>query len=283
VKRVLLIGGSGRLGTAIRRHWSDCEIVAPSHVELPLEASGPLNDALARFRPDVVVNAAAFHDVDRCEDERDRAFSINAFAVGRAARLAREHDAIFMTMSTDYVFDGEARAPYAEDAAAKPLSIYGISKLTGEYLAAHAGPHGFVVRTCGLYGPSSASARPSLIDRALQASHDGSRLHVVADVYAAPTFAGDLALALRRLLETNAFGLYHAVNAGPVSWYEFARAAVELGGKEAKIEPIAAAQWRTAAIRPRFSALENARLRALGIEMPSWRAGIAAYLQSLIE
>jgi dTDP-4-dehydrorhamnose reductase len=283
VNRVLLIGGSGRLGTAIRHRWADCEIVAPSRAELAIEASEALDDALCRVRPDVLVNAAAFHDVDRCEEERERAFCVNAFAASRAARLARERGAIFITISTDYVFDGAASAPYTEDAAPRPLSVYGISKLTGEYLVEHAGGRAFVVRTCGLYGASEASGRPSLIDRALQACKDGSTLSVVADVFAAPTFAGDLAVTLRRLLETQAFGLYHAVNVGPVSWYEFARAAVALAGGEAKVEPISAAQWRTAAIRPRFSALENARLRALGIEMPSWRAGIAAYLQGLLD
>jgi dTDP-4-dehydrorhamnose reductase len=283
VTRVLLIGGSGRLGTAIRQRWSDCEIFAPSHAELPLEGGDLLDEALRRIRPDVLVNAAAFHDVDRCETERDRAFGVNAFGVSEAARLASEHGVVFLTMSTDYVFDGETSRPYAEDAAPRPLSIYGISKLTGEYLVGHAGGRAFVVRTCGLYGSSSGSARPNLIDRALQAAQEGSTLRVVADVYAAPTFAGDLAVALRRLLETQAFGLYHAVNVGPVSWYEFTRAAIELAGKDAGVEPIAAAQWRTAAIRPRFSALENARLHALGIEMPSWRAGIAAYLQGLID
>lgn len=281
--RVLLIGGSGRLGTAIRQRWSDCEIFTPSHAQLPLEAGTALDEALRRIAPDVVVNAAAFHDVDRCEDEWERAFAVNAFAVARAAQLARACDAIFVTISTDYVFDGNGSTPYPEDCAPRPLSIYGISKLTGEHLVSHAGGRAFVVRTCGLYGRSARAGRPSLIDRALQASQDGSSLSVVADVYAAPTFAGDLATALRRLLETKAFGLYHAVNVGPVSWYDFARTAVELLGKEARIEPIEAAQRPGSAIRPRFSALENARLSALNIAMPSWRAGIAAYLQSLID
>lgn len=280
--RVLLIGGSGRLGTAIRRRWTDCEILAPSHAALPLEAGELLDDALRKMRPNVFVNAAAFHDVDRCEEECDRAFAVNAFAVGQAASLARKYDAIFMTMSTDYVFDGKTSRPYSEEAPPRPLSVYGVSKLTGEYLVDHAGGRAFVVRTCGLYGASSASARPSLIERALKAADEGASLRVVDDVYAAPTFAGDLATTLRRLLETNAFGLYHAVNVGPVSWYEFARTALELAGTKATVEPIDARQWKTTAIRPQFSALENARLRALHIEMPSWRDGIAAYLQGLI-
>jgi dTDP-4-dehydrorhamnose reductase len=257
----------------------ECEIVAPSHAELPLEAGDRLRDALDRLRPDVFVNAAAFHDVDRCEAEPEQAFAVNAFAVARAAELAGEYGAIFVTVSTDYVFDGETNVPYGEAAAPRPLSLYGMSKLAGEYLVQRSAAHAFIVRTCGLYGAASSAARPALIDRALQDREASAPLRVVDDVYAAPTYAGDLADALKRLVETQRFGLYHAVNAGPVSWYHFALAAVELAKRKTKVEPISASQWKSAAMRPRFSALDNARLRALGIEMPSWQDGIAAYLQ----
>jgi dTDP-4-dehydrorhamnose reductase len=278
LKRVLLIGGSGRLGTAIRRTWIDCEIVAPAHAELAIEDETQLRDALHRVRPDALVNAAAFHDVDRCETEPERAFEINAFAVGRAARLAAERDALFVTISTDYVFDGHTNVPYAEDAVAHPLSLYGMSKLAGERLVEASGAHAFVVRTCGLYGASTSSAGRPLVERLLRPASDTAPLRVVTDVVASPTFAGDLAVALRSLVETQSCGLYHAVNAGPVSWYDFSRTVVELAGTGVRIEPIAADAWKAAAIRPRFSALANARLGTLGITLPPWRAGIAAYL-----
>ncbi len=277
--RVLLIGGSGRLGTAIRQRWSDCEIIAPPHRELPLEESLAVRDALDRIRPDVLVNAAAFHDVDRCENEPERAFAINAVAVGRAASLAYERDVPFVTISTDYVFDGKATEPYAEDATPHPLSAYGVSKLAGEYLSERIGAPAFIVRTCGLYGNASSGTHGSLIERALAHPAGGAPLRVVADVLASPTFAGDLAVALRKLIDTEAYGLYHAVNTGPVSWYDFVRAAVEVAGRAVPIEPISAQEWKPAAIRPRFSALKNTKLEALGIVMPGWRDGINAYLQ----
>ncbi len=277
--RVLLIGGSGQLGSAIRQRWSDCEIVAPSHGELPLEESARVRDALDRVRPDVLVNAAAFHDVDECENEPERAFAVNTVAVGRAASLALERGVRFVTVSTDYVFDGKAREPYAEAAAPHPLSVYGASKLAGEYLSDRAGSRAFVVRTCGLYGSASSARRP-LIERALAHNTEGPPLRVVADVIASPTFAGHLAVALRKLIESESYGLYHAVNAEPVSWYEFVATAVQLAGKSIPIEPISAADWKPAAIRPRFSALKSAKLEALGIAMPSWRDGIKAYLQA---
>lgn len=277
--RVLLLGGSGQLGTAIAQRWSDCEIVAPSHDEMAIEHSARLADALTSTRPDVLVNAAAFHDVDRCEDEQETALEINAFSVGRAARLAAQRDVLFVTMSTDYVFDGAKGSPYTENDSPNPLSFYGASKLAGERLVEAAGGRAFVVRTCGVYGPSrSPSRRRTFVERILAAGESGEPVRVVADVVASPTFAGDLADALRKLIDTAAYGLYHAAAAGPVSWYEFACEAMRQARVELAIEPIAANQWKARAIRPRYSALESAKLGELGIVMPSWREGIAAYL-----
>jgi dTDP-4-dehydrorhamnose reductase len=137
----------------------------------------------------------------------------------------------------------------------------------------------FVVRTCGVYGPSrSTSRRRTFIDRILTAGESGESVRVVADVVASPTFAGDLADALRKLIGTAAYGLYHAAAAGPVSWYEFACEAMRQARVEFAIEPIAGNQWKARAIRPRYSALESAKLNELGIAMPPWREGIAAYL-----
>jgi dTDP-4-dehydrorhamnose reductase len=279
VKRILLIGGAGQLGTAIRRSWSDCHIEAPSHDELAIERTDELSEAIERFHPDTILNAAAFHNVDLCEREPERAFEINALAVGRAARLARDRDLLFVTISTDYVFDGKTERPYTESDAPHPLSAYGASKLAGEYLVERLHGRAFVVRTCGVYGErASSQGNGAFIDRILAQARASQPVRVVADVVASPTFAGDLAGALRALIETDAYGLYHAVNSGPVSWYDFAGEALRAAGAEAAIEPIKAEEWKAPATRPRFSALENARLQSLGITMPSWRDGIAAYL-----
>jgi dTDP-4-dehydrorhamnose reductase len=279
VKRILLIGGSGQLGTAIRQRWNDCTIAAPSREELDLADRAAMRGAIERFRPDVLVNSAAFHDVDRCEDEPERAFAINALAVGAAAALARESGAVFVTVSTDYVFDGETAAPYREDNVPHPISVYGVSKLAGEYLVESLRMRAFVVRTCGLYGrTTNGRGRKSFIERVLSQRRSDPPLSVVSDVVASPTFAGDLADALARLIETDAYGLYHAVNAGAVSWYDFATEAIAQAGSEAGVEPIAASERRAPAARPRFSALESAKLEGLGVSIPSWRAGIARYL-----
>jgi dTDP-4-dehydrorhamnose reductase len=278
--RVLLVGGSGQLGTEIRRTWVRDEIEAPGHGALDLEATDALAAVIERFAAECVVNCAAFHDVDRCESEPERAFAVNALAVDRAARLCRDRDAIFVTLSTDYVFDGETNRPYTEADAARPINAYGASKLAGEHLVLRLQSRAFVVRTCGLYGVRpSASKGHTFIDRIIARARAGEPLRVVSDQIVSPTFAGDLARALRALLDTRAYGLYHAAAAGQVSWYEFACEALRQAGIQAPIEPIPARAWKAAARRPAFSALDSGKLAGLGGAMPGWRDGIAAYLR----
>src|SRR5215469_13133602 len=132
--RALLVGGSGQLGTEIRRGWTGWSLFAPAHADLDLEDVGALGAALERHRPDVVVNCAAFHNVDQCEIEPERALAVNALAVARAARLCRDRGLRFATVSSDYVFDGNATRPYRESDPVHPISAYGTSKLTGELL-----------------------------------------------------------------------------------------------------------------------------------------------------
>lgn len=279
MKRALLIGGSGQLGTEIRRGWSDWTLAAPTHGELDLEETGALAAATDRFGPDVVVNCAAFHNVDQCEREPDRALAVNALAVLRAARLCRDRDIGFVTVSSDYVFDGTATRPYREDDPVHPISVYGLSKLAGEVLVETLGSDALVVRTCGVYGVRpSATKGYTFVDRVIAQGRAGETQRIVNDVFASPTFAGHLATALRALVEKRASGLYHAANVGPVSWYAFACEALAQAGIEARVEPISAAQWKMTARRPAFSALDSRRLRDAGLSMPSWQDGLAAYL-----
>jgi dTDP-4-dehydrorhamnose reductase len=279
--KVLLIGGSGQLGTEIRLRWRDCKIAAPPHDELDIEDTGALDSALDALGPDVVVNCAAFHNVDRCEAEPLRAFAVNAVAVGAAAGVCRTRDVAFVTISTDYVFDGSATRPYTEEDVPHPISAYGISKLAGELLVGLLESKALIVRTCGVYGPRPSTTKGyTFVDRIIAQAKAGEAVRVVHDVVASPTYAGHLADALRKLVETHSSGLYHAVNAEPVSWYDFAVEALRQSGVDAEVEPIGASAWKTAARRPRYSALANTKLEALGIAMPHWREGLAAYLRA---
>lgn len=281
-RRALLIGGSGRLGTAIRATWSDYAIDAPPRAELDLESADGVANAIDRFSPGVVVNCAAFADVDACERFVERAFALNAVAVERAARACGDRGVVFVTISTDYVFDGRTQRPYAEDDPAHPLSVYGTSKLAGELLVERLGGRALVIRTCGLYGQSRrAGAVPSFAERILAQARAGEPLAVVSDTIASPTYAEHLAEAIRALLAADASGLFHAAGAGPASWYDFAAELLAQAGIDAAIEPIAAHEWKAGARRPRFSALDDRKLRAAGFAMPSWKDGVAAYVRRL--
>ncbi len=282
MNRVLVIGGSGQLGTEIRRRWTDYDVTAPAHADLDLENTDALAAAIDRVVPAAVVNCAAFHNVDRCEAEPDRALAVNAVAVARAARACRDRDVLFVTVSSDYVFDGTSTRPYVEDDPVHPISAYGVSKLAGELLVEAAGSRALVVRTCGVYGlRPSATKGYTFVDRVIAQARANEPLRIVNDVWASPTFAGHLAEALLALVESGETGLYHAANAGPVTWYDFACEALAQAGIDYAVEPISAREWKMAARRPAFSALESGKLRALGFDMPSWRQGIAAYLGSL--
>ncbi|HVA29072.1 MAG TPA: dTDP-4-dehydrorhamnose reductase [Candidatus Baltobacteraceae bacterium] len=276
---VLLVGGSGQLGREIRSRWTGDDIIAPPHAELDVADVESVTRVIDRLKPDLFVNCAAFHNVDTCESQPGEAMRINALAVDAVAAACAERDVAFMTISTDYVFDGRASAPYAEEDAPHPVSVYGVSKLAGELLVLRRNARAFVVRTCGVYGlHASQSKGHTFIDRLIAQARAGETIRVVSDVVASPTYAGHLAFALRKLVDTEAYGLTHATNVGPVSWYDFAAKALHLAGIAHPIEPISASQWKAPARRPAYSALRNARLDALGIAMPGWDEGIAAYL-----
>jgi dTDP-4-dehydrorhamnose reductase len=277
--KVLLLGGSGQLGSEIRARWTDDEIVAPAHDELDLEETSDLELAIEAESPELVVNCAAFHNVDICETQPERAFAVNALAVDRAAALCAARDVTFVTFSTDYVFDGPATRPYEETDCPQPISVYGASKLAGEQLVLRRAMKAYVVRTCGVYGKHASKSKGTFIDRVITQARSGERPRVVRDVIVSPTYAGDLAIALRRLVGSDRYGLYHACNVGPVSWYDFASAALELAGVAQPLEPILASEWKAPARRPAYSALANVKADALGIAMPTWREGIEAYLR----
>jgi dTDP-4-dehydrorhamnose reductase len=281
-RRVLLIGGAGRLGTAIRATWSGDTIDAPPRAQLDLEREDGVATAIDRFSPGVVVNCAAFHDVDACERFVERAFAVNAVAVERAARACRDRGVAFVTVSTDYVFDGSTQRPYAEDDPPHPLSVYGTSKLAGELLVERLGMRALVIRTCGVYGQSRrARPEPSFAERILARARDGESIAVVSDVIASPTYAEHLAQAIRALLDAEAWGLFHAAGFGPVSWYDFACELLAQAGIDFPVQPIAAHEWKSGARRPRFSALDDRKLRGAGFTMPSWKDGVAAYVRRL--
>jgi dTDP-4-dehydrorhamnose reductase len=275
---VAILGATGQLGRDLVRTFADLHPISFER-SVDLTDAGSLEEALERHRPSLVINTAAFHQVDRCEADPERAFAVNAFGVDRLAALCAARGIVFAHISTDYVFDGTASEPYDERAIANPLNVYGSSKLEGERLVAgHDGPH-YIFRTSGLFGRHQSSSKGlTFIERMLRGAEAGTQLRVVDDIVFSPSFTGHVAPAIRRIVESGTFGLYHVTNRGFCSWYDLASEAVRQAGLSATIEATNANRAQRPR-RPLFSALAHGAIERAGIEdLPDWRAGVAAYL-----
>jgi dTDP-4-dehydrorhamnose reductase len=283
--QILILGAAGQLGRELVRALPDA--VALTRADCDLTDSAAVADRLGRADAGtVVINATAENRVDHAEVDGSDAVAVNVVGVAHVARACRARGAFLVHVSTDYVFDGTATEPYTEDDVPNPLGAYARSKLGGELVVRAAAPRHAVVRTAGLYAAGGSRGKGgSFVDRVLAQARRGEPLRVVADQVTAPTWSRDLAAALVRLAPRWAAGeapagVYHVTNAGACSWYEFARAALELAGVDAPIAPIGTATLSAPAPRPAYSVLANTRLAALG-EPPlrPWRDALAAYLR----
>jgi len=280
MKRILLIGGSGQLGTALRAELAGAEISAPAHVAFDLVSDDPAA-LLEGARYDLVINCAAFHNVDVCEREPDKAFAANTLAVDGLARACAQRDVAFMTISTDYVFDGTAQRPYREADATGPRTTYGVSKLGGEFLTRRSGPKHYVVRTSSVFGTIGSSSKGyTLIDKVLAQAERGEPTRMVADMTMSPSYAPHVARAIHALIDAEAYGLHHISNAGACTWYEFVQTAfAKAGFADAELEPVAYASFNNPVQRPMHSPLANTTFAPLGIEaMPPWESALEEYL-----
>lgn len=280
MKRILLLGGSGQLGTALRQLAGTRIAAAPPHAAFDVTADDP--DALLAAHPaDAVVNCTAFHNVDVCEREPARAFAANAVAVDRLAAAAARAGVAFATVSTDYVFPGDLGRAYREDDPTGPRTAYGVSKLAGELLTRRHGPRHFVLRTSGLFGTIGTSSKGyTLIEKVLAQAARGEATRMVADMTFSPSFAPHVARALVDLIDADAFGTHHLTNGGACTWYEFVRTAfVKAGYADAPLEPITYASFGNPTPRPMCSPLVNTTFRGLGIApLPPWETALDDFL-----
>jgi dTDP-4-dehydrorhamnose reductase len=231
----------------------------------------------------VVVNCAAYNFVDRAESEPETAFAVNAWGVRALAEACSDLDAILVQFSTDYVFGLEERrtVPYEETDPPGPLSVYGLSKLTGEYLVRALCPKHFVIRTCGLYGVwGSGGKGKNFVETILRLAGRAESLRVVTDQVCTPSYTADVAATTAALVRTDHFGLYHLTNAGSCSWDTFARQILELEGVKAEVASITSHEYGAAARRPHFSVLATTKYMSLGLPpLRDWREALAAYLE----
>ena len=282
--KIVILGTGGRLGAALVCEYGDeYDVTGFNHAQLDLSNLDDVRGKLRALSFDVLINAAAFTNVDLCETERDRAFMINGEAPGVLAEICREKGAKLIHFSTDYVFDGEKRAPYTEEDEAKPISVYGASKLAGEknVLAADGGH--LVVRVSWVFGPD----RPSFVDSMVKRAQEHEKVDAIADKFSAPTYTLDIAEMLPRFFNReSAGGILHFADAGECSWQEYAQWALDCcheAGLSLKARTVGALKLKDmcnwVARRPVYSVLCTQKYEQLAGTSPrTWRNAVADYI-----
>ncbi len=279
-RRILVTGCGGQLGSALCR-LLDAEAVGLDLPELDIASRESVGAALDRFRPAVVVNTAAYTQVDRAESEVELCRAVNVGGVENLVAACRNLGARFVQISTDFVFDGRQGSPYCELDCPNPLNVYGRSKWEAEQIVAEYPDH-LIIRTAGLFGFGGPASRGNFVDSILRRAGQGHSLRVVADQISSFTSASDLAVAIRSLLAVGGRGVFHTANAGFGSWYQLATEVFRVAGIQDRIEPVPMGEYPCAAQRPRFSVLDTGKyVRTPGsFRMPSWQQAVAVYLGS---
>jgi dTDP-4-dehydrorhamnose reductase len=288
--KILITGREGQLARCLAERAAldpTVSLVHAARPEVDLATPGQLDQAIARARPDIVINTAAYTRVDDAEEAPDLAFRINADAAGETAMAAARLGIPIIQISTDYVFDGGKRTPYAEDDATGPINLYGRSKLAGEELVRAANADHCIVRTSWLYSPFGRNFVRTMV----AAGAKGGTLSVVGDQFGSPTSAFDLAEGIMRIASSwtgkqPVRGTYHLANRGEASWFDLAvavqkeAAARGMGG--AVVKPIMTSEWPTRAQRPIYSVLDTNKIEtAMGWTMPDWRVAVATVVERL--
>lgn len=281
--RIAVIGGNGQLGEDVAAAFAaeGDEVISLIHEDVEVSSKESVARSLDNIRPEIVVNTAAFHHVEKCESEPAGAFAANAMGARNVAQASRPLGATLFHISTDYVFDGLKQSPYTEQDPAMPLNVYGNSKLAGEYFVRAENPRHFVVRVSGLYGshPCRAKGNLNFVELMLKLSRERDELRVVNDEFVTPTPTVEVARQLVVLSRTTDYGLYHATSEGGCSWYEFAKAIFELSGAKVKLQPAGPGEFPAKVARPKYSVLENAALKRSGRNVfEHWRKGLEQYL-----
>ncbi|MGH9498791.1 MAG: dTDP-4-dehydrorhamnose reductase [Terriglobales bacterium] len=281
--KVLVIGANGQLGSDLKKVFAAAgdEVVSLTHAQLEVCDPERVTAMVTEVHPQVVLNTAAFHKVEECEKKPELAFQVNGSAAMNLAQACEKAGAILVHFSTDYVFGGYARnTPFEETDRAAPLNVYGVSKLAGEHLIASHADRYFVLRVCGLYGTAGSSGKGgNFVENMLKKALAGEPVRVVEDQVLTPTYTVDLAKAARQLVQTGQFGLYHLSAEGQCSWYEFTRHIFECAGVKANLSGCKTTDFLSPVKRPAYSVLSKAKLRHLGLSIPSWQDALPRYLQ----
>ena len=272
--KLLIAGAAGMLGRDVMLAAGNAghQVVGFGHAELDIADEAAVSTKVEAERPDVVINCAAWTDVDEAEENEEDATRVNGVGAGNVAAAAGAVGASAVYVGSDYVFDGSKGAPYVETDQTAPLSAYGRSKLAGEEATREANKRHFIVRSAWLFGVGG----PNFVETMLRLAADHGEVLVVRDQVGSPTYTWHLAYGIVRLIEGVEFGIHHMAAAGACSWYEFAREIFEQASVECQVMSATSEMLGRPAPRPAYSALASQREHA--IELPSWQDGLAAYL-----
>jgi len=277
--RVFITGCKGQLGRALYKSLAEHTLAGCDLPELDITDREAIGAAIADFAPDVVIHPAAWTDVDGCARDPEKAYRVNALGTQNVALACVACGAAMVYVSTNEVFDGAATEPYREWDAINPINAYARSKAAGEWFASHLLTRFYVARTAWLYGPGGRNF--SNPHRIIQLADERGCLKVVEDEIGNPTHAPDLAAAIAALIQTEAYGIYHLVNAGYCSRYDYVRRVLQIGGREhAPVEPISLDDFQRASTPPRFAPLANTAAAALGITLRPWQEALGAFLDT---
>jgi len=273
--KVMILGASGLLGKALVREWGRDEVFGLGSKDVDIRDSGKVREVVEKARPDWIVLAAAYTDVDGCENHPDLAYAVNREGPLHVAGAAKRVGAKMLFLSSDYVFDGKNTSPYEARDARNPQSVYGRSKAEAEVGLLEALPECCIARTSWLFG-TGGKCFPDTI---LKLAANRPTLDVVDDQRGSPTYSVDLARAIIGLCRNGASGIVHVTNSGDCSWYEFAKGIVKGAGLATEVRPVNSQQMARPAPRPAYSVLSRKSLQQYGIIMPAWQDALQRYLQ----
>jgi len=287
MKKILLIGKTGQLGNEIMKDAPSFgfKIAGLEKEELDVTNESQVKKKIGKIKPDILINTSAYHVVSKCEENPLAAMSVNFIAVRDLAKICKKKNIIFVTYSTDYVFDGEKETSYNENDKPNPLQMYGMSKLAGEYASLNFYPEAsFIIRTCGLYGGKTGSLEKggNFVLNIIKEAQDKKIVEVSSEQIISPTYARDLSKATLKLLNSKVgHGIYHLINEGYCSWYEFAKEIFQLAKIDKELKPVDRNGFSDGIKRPKFSALKNTKAKSLDIKLPSWQEGLKSYFDFL--
>jgi dTDP-4-dehydrorhamnose reductase len=277
--RIVVIGSTGQLGTDLIKTLEDGhEVIGLTHSDIEVSDYDSCL-VLKEYKPDVIVNTAAFHKTDQCEEEPLKAFAVNTLGARNVALISKELGATTVFISTDYVFDGTKKEPYTEEDIPAPISTYGISKLAAEHFTQQ-NPKHYILRIASVFGKAGASGKGgNFVETMINKAKKNEPIMVVDDMWMSPTYTKDAASVLKGILELQLpYGLYHATNKGYCSWYQFAKEIFNITGLNPDLKPTKTDPNYGKAKRPPFSALASTKLSKQNLETRGWKESLRAYL-----